>query len=58
MAGKADKVLMVWPATGRTMEASAAAFEANYQPEGWQLVEAPEPGPAAKATRKRAKATE
>lgn len=46
MPAKPGKVSMVWPPTGRTMEASAAAWEETYQPAGWVLAEpAPEPEP-------------
>lgn len=51
------KVLMVWPETGRNLEASDGAFERVYQPQGWKLADeqpddAPDPAPAKPAAKK------
>lgn len=48
MADKPEKVMMVHEKTGRTMEASQAAFDREYSGKGWKLAadEAEETAPA------------
>ena len=48
-SAKPGKMTSVWPATGRTMECSTAAFESTWRDQGWLaaggVVSQPDPDP-------------